>query len=618
MMVFPLQVGLPLVMMITIKSSGCSQWTQRLIRRATNHVTYLKAKMSSLEHQLHDPNSVRFLKNMGGAQPLEKAETRLVELQAEYRRVAMVSSMTELVLKMVDNAAELPLQILPLAVVRMNQEYYEHSNVEDLLEAIPQLGENIGKLFASQHLAWTQPKTLLQKTLTNEAYGERLGRFLDEVGEDSSCVAVPVAMLREGGGLELALSSPSQEEADVWDKTAGGTVGSSSGRVTAVAAKPPSTETTSAGTSAAKPPSTETTSAGTSSAAGTSVFDGRRLSLAARERQTTTLQDLAKSQVQQWGLNRPMRIEVHNLSLRWNGAGGKSDGAQFDSTSVLFEEGRAYRLVGKTGAGKSTLLSMLAADFDGTAAMVEGSIIVNPVAPFGPSGVEDFMLHVPMRDRQVKFITPPVFGPATPVGGTEQVVHHPHDILTNEPFFAELRNRISFVKQNPSSQKGDGPDYFDDPMWTVKGMLLHLNTDPELQKLQAERRFSELEDRLWEVLKVVKMDEDISTKCVMKLDGFLARELGPSGGMQQRLKLAKALLRKPGLILLDETTSGIDKETLPEVIANVRRYMGKSATLIFIAHQEGICEMLGDCAEYELNGDDGKWRVSKEVLEKKV
>ncbi|HEY8545124.1 MAG TPA: ABC transporter ATP-binding protein, partial [Acidimicrobiales bacterium] len=56
-----------------------------------------------------------------------------------------------------------------------------------------------------------------------------------------------------------------------------------------------------------------------------------------------------------------------------------------------------------------------------------------------------------------------------------------------------------------------------------------------------------------------------------------------SGGQRQRLALARALLRKPGLLLLDDATSAVDPVIEQQILANLRRSL--STTTLVVAHR---------------------------------
>lgn len=57
-----------------------------------------------------------------------------------------------------------------------------------------------------------------------------------------------------------------------------------------------------------------------------------------------------------------------------------------------------------------------------------------------------------------------------------------------------------------------------------------------------------------------------------------------SGGQRQRLAIARAILRKPSLLILDEATSGLDSETEAQVLEAIRATIPE-ATLLVISHR---------------------------------
>ena len=62
-----------------------------------------------------------------------------------------------------------------------------------------------------------------------------------------------------------------------------------------------------------------------------------------------------------------------------------------------------------------------------------------------------------------------------------------------------------------------------------------------------------------------------------------------SGGERQRIALARALLKRPALILLDEATSALDLATEAQVRRALRQLHGNT-TLVMIAHRLATLE----------------------------
>jgi ATP-binding cassette, subfamily B, bacterial len=71
------------------------------------------------------------------------------------------------------------------------------------------------------------------------------------------------------------------------------------------------------------------------------------------------------------------------------------------------------------------------------------------------------------------------------------------------------------------------------------------------------------------------------------------RGLALSAGERQRIALARALLRRPRVLILDEPTSALDIETEKLVASNLRRAL-PSCTLIVITHRPALAA-LADC-----------------------
>lgn len=128
--------------------------------------------------------------------------------------------------------------------------------------------------------------------------------------------------------------------------------------------------------------------------------------------------------------------------------------------------------------------------------------------------------------------------------------------------FEDLRNQIGFVTQDTQLFSG-----------TIKENLLFVNP-------------SATEEELLEVLR-----KSAATSLLHRAEKGLDTMIGEgglklSGGEKQRLSIARALLRKPKLLLFDEATSALDSLTEEEITDTIRDISSEgSQVTILIAHR---------------------------------
>jgi zinc transport system ATP-binding protein len=75
---------------------------------------------------------------------------------------------------------------------------------------------------------------------------------------------------------------------------------------------------------------------------------------------------------------------------------------------------------------------------------------------------------------------------------------------------------------------------------------------------------------------------------IVNMQQYKKRKIGElSGGQQQRVFIARALLKKPELLILDEPTTGIDKESKESFYELLNKLNKKGITIILVSHDTG-------------------------------
>ncbi|KAJ1305894.1 hypothetical protein OPQ81_010614 [Rhizoctonia solani] len=226
-------------------------------------------------------------------------------------------------------------------------------------------------------------------------------------------------------------------------------------------------------------------------------------------------------------------IEVCNLTFSYPSRPGHKI---LDDVSFVFEAGKVTALVGASGSGKSTIASLLLRYYD-------------------PS---------------------PVNGEKS--GGS--ILLAGHDIRDlNLPW---LRSQIGIIAQDPQLFTAS---IFENVAYGLSGTPWELPTselDPNYQerlvdaKIRVEHALKQAQ--AWDF--VCKLPEGMETRIKGGRTGVL------SGGQRQRIAAARALIRKPRILLLDEGTSALDAETEQRLMAAIHEEQAQTGmTTILIAHR---------------------------------
>ena len=101
-------------------------------------------------------------------------------------------------------------------------------------------------------------------------------------------------------------------------------------------------------------------------------------------------------------------------------------------------------------------------------------------------------------------------------------------------------------------------------------------------------------ERALSLLDSVGLDEDESNRRVLKL----------SGGQQQRVAIARALSYNPDIILADEPTGNLDRDTQKEIMDIFRDLANQGKCVILVSHSPDVAAVCDEC--YELVKISGK------------
>lgn len=100
-----------------------------------------------------------------------------------------------------------------------------------------------------------------------------------------------------------------------------------------------------------------------------------------------------------------------------------------------------------------------------------------------------------------------------------------------------------------------------------------------------ERRFSVLRGKASDALDASEFP----------LDRMDAPPADLSGGMQQRVQLAKAIALEPALLLLDEPTTGLDVSVQALVLDTLKRLQrDRGITMVIVSHDLGVIRTMAD------------------------
>jgi putative phosphonate transport system ATP-binding protein len=246
-------------------------------------------------------------------------------------------------------------------------------------------------------------------------------------------------------------------------------------------------------------------------------------------------------------------LEIDNLSVTFPTAIGPFSAV--DGVSLSVNEGEVLGIVGESGSGKSTVLRLL--NLEEVADAGDYRLRIDRLAPGAPPVPRHNLFDL---DRPAR-----------------RAVHMFH---------------IGIVYQNPHL-----------------GLRMRNTSSGNVAErliVAGERSYSALRAAARESLAASEFP-------LQRMDDPPAQL---SGGMQQRVQLAKAIALKPELLLLDEPTTGLDVSIQALVLDTLKRLQRETGvTMIIVSHDLGVIRMLADRVMVMRHGRVVEHGLADQVLE---
>lgn len=166
--------------------------------------------------------------------------------------------------------------------------------------------------------------------------------------------------------------------------------------------------------------------------------------------------------------------------------------------------------------------------------------------------------------------------------------------------FLESTQRKRYIKNNIFGK------VYQNPMLGLKMDFSCIGNIAEKLIGAGERNVSKMEHRAKELLECVNIP---TFRMEEEPKNF-------SGGMQQRVQIAKALSNNPPILLLDEVTTGLDLSVQANVLDLIKKLQREfKISMIVVSHDLGVIRMLADRTLVMLNGEVVEEGLTDQILE---
>jgi ATP-binding cassette subfamily B protein len=232
---------------------------------------------------------------------------------------------------------------------------------------------------------------------------------------------------------------------------------------------------------------------------------------------------------------RSQTTEYHNSNLKYDIEIKKLNYGILKDINLKIPEGKKIGIVGKTGSGKTTLLQLI------------------------------MKLYIPPEEA--------IF-----IGGEDICKKSTYEI--RKILSAVFQENFFFsgtIKENVILGKGDFPALEMNGKWYYDGNGYYNGNE-------AKENENEIKKEVEMYLKIANFDFLSFPKGIEEIIGEKGIKL--SGGQKERLALARALIKNPKILILDDAFANIDTKTEEEIIKSLFKFVEeKNMTLIFATHR---------------------------------
>ena len=147
---------------------------------------------------------------------------------------------------------------------------------------------------------------------------------------------------------------------------------------------------------------------------------------------------------------------------------------------------------------------------------------------------------------------------------------------------------------------------YQNPMLGLKMDFSSLSNIAEKQIAAGNRHVKQMEERSMALLEHVRIPLHRSKEAPQNF----------SGGMQQRVQIAKAVSNNPPILLLDEVTTGLDISVQADVLDLIKSIQREfQISMVVVSHDLAVIRMLADRTIVMLNGEIIEHGLTDQVLE---